>query len=337
MAMVALIAALPFSLVSCGSDDDDGEISSGIVGTWKGLSTSGFGVVINYESYMQFKSDGTWAGASCDEEDGFRVSYGKWYQKDNFLYITEALDFNIEEDEGLTEDMTIPFRIVKMEGKTMTVEFLGVTSTAVKVADSEMKEFIKKYEGTSSPSAGQLSVNGTIWESSSDHPIVFGGFGNDSYHKYYYGFNTSFYKKPASWSQVAWPDCIGFDFRSNFLGNGEYVEIKEGMDITNTKNFNWEKDCSSGTCCNVVISQNVFQVNEKEPWVHGTYTQVVSGHAYIKKIEKGKTLTIQFDNLKLKLEEGYDNSYLTEGYKNTTPETITLKGTVTYTYKKGCC
>lgn len=334
MALVALIAALPFSLVSCGSDDDDGEISSGIVGTWKGLSALGYGVEEAAIDYTQFKSDGTYVEASYYDDEGYSVSYGKWYQKDDILYTTTILDFNIEEDEGLSEEMTFPLRIVKMEGKTMTVEFLGVTATAVKVADSEMEEFMKKYEGTSSPSAGQLSVNGTIWESSSDRPNNFSGLGNDSYHKYYYGFFTNFYKKPTRWSQVSCPDAFSFDIQSNFLGNGEYVEIKEGMDITNTKNFNWVKDGSGGNCCEVVLSENMFQTNEKEPWVHGTYTQVVSGHAYIKKIEKGKNLTIQFDNLKLKLQEGYDNSYLTNGYKNTTPETITLKGTVTYAYKK---
>lgn len=323
--MVAFLAALPFSFASCGDDEDasEQEISSSIVGTWKGLSVSGYGEIIEEgETYTQFKADGTYFAADYYEDEGFSTSEGEWYVKDDILYMTASWDLTD------MEDITVPMRIVKTDGKTMTLELLGAKMKIAKVADSEMEAFIKKYEGMT-PAGGQLSVNGTLWNTSSDNSNTFSGNDYDHY-GYYWMLCTSYYKKPTKLSQVAMPDAIGFDIHSNFLGKGKYVEIKEGMDITNTNNFNWVKDGSGGNCCKVELCENMFQADESKPWVHGTYTQVVSGHAYIKKIEKDKKLTIQFDKLKLKLQEGYDNSYVTDGYDNSTPETVTLDGTVTY-------
>ena len=149
--MVALVATLPFSLASCVSDDDDhdGGINSDIVGTWKDFSLSGWGVDDEEgEGYVQFKKDGTYVEASYyEDDDGYTVSTGTWYQKGDYIYMTTSVDLGILDDDDTDDDMTFPFRIVSIDGKTMSLEFLGFIVTTVKVADAEMQEFMKKHEG----------------------------------------------------------------------------------------------------------------------------------------------------------------------------------------------
>ena len=151
LVMVALVATLPFSLASCVSDDDDhdGGINSDIVGTWKDFSASGWGVDDEEgEVYAQFKKDGTYVEASYyEDDDGYTVSTGTWYQKGDYIYITISADLGILDDDDTDDDMTFPFRVVSVDRKTMSLEFLGYIITAVKVADSEMQEFMKKHEG----------------------------------------------------------------------------------------------------------------------------------------------------------------------------------------------
>ena len=327
LVMVALVATLPLSLASCGSDDDDhdGGINSDIVGTWKGFSVSGWGVDDeDGEVYTQFKKDGTYVEASYyEDDDGYTVSTGTWYQKGDYLYLTTSVDLGILDDDDTDDDMTFPFHIVSVDGKTMSLEFLGYIITAVKVADAEMQEFMKKHEGAPQPNGGQLSVDGTIWEASIENRPHF----TDSY----LGFLLQFERKETYW--VFERDDIEFNVQPKFLGNGKYVKIKEGMDITNKDNFTWLNE-DNGSCCYVLRRENMMQLNNKnKPWVSGTYTQIISGHAYIKKYETEKSITIQFDNLKLRLEEGYDMSYFEDEYQITSPKTITLNGTVTYVCK----
>lgn len=115
------------------------ELQEGLVGVWKGLSTSAYEKYV--EAYTQLKADGTYVDASYYDDDGFSITYGKWYVKGDILYITAILDY--PDADGIT----VPVRIVKLDGNSLTVEFLGITATAVKVNESEMEAFIKMYEG----------------------------------------------------------------------------------------------------------------------------------------------------------------------------------------------
>ena len=331
----AMVAVFSLTFISCGNDDDKDEpnskVNSDLVGTWKGLSisTSFNGVDGVSEEYIQMKDDGTYVYAFYDDEDGFSMTEGKWYVKEDRLYIRTNL-FQ-EYGDMQSEDMTISYRIVELKKQYMTIELMGIVCKCEKVADSEMEAFVKKYN----VSGAQLTVNGVVWEASNEHANTFSANDLNGTYDYYWMLNTTFNKKPTRLEQEITPDVLTFKINSVFIQNGQYVKITEGMDITNTDNFNWVKDGLGGNCCEVILSENMFQVIKEKPWVHGTYTQVISGHAYIKKIENDKTLTIQFANLKLKLQEGYNNSYLTNGYENTTPETLLLNGTITYQYKKG--
>ena len=146
--MVALVATLSFSLVSCGSDDDDhdGGINSDIVGTWKGISQSGLGKDKEVrELFFQFRKDGTYVEA-LEDENGYTTSSGTWSRKGDNLYYTTSLDFGIL-DDGKSDDVTIPIRIVNVDKKNISLDIYGFIVTAVKVADSEMQEFMKKHEG----------------------------------------------------------------------------------------------------------------------------------------------------------------------------------------------
>lgn len=90
--LVAFCAAMPFSLVSCGDDDDDVTVpgpngdgsttvsKSTIIGTW--LDSGGSEDNIVEETYWQFRADGQivecciWWGKMTTS--GYEVRYGNW-------------------------------------------------------------------------------------------------------------------------------------------------------------------------------------------------------------------------------------------------------------------
>lgn len=115
--MVAVMAAIMFSLTGCSSDDDKTESSSGIVGKWKYVSSvPGMeeGDVLESDE-IEFKADGTFVGF-YDNND--RPTSAKWTQKDANS-VTVAVDI-------FPLPMTWP--IVKLEGNTLILKMTDYDS-----------------------------------------------------------------------------------------------------------------------------------------------------------------------------------------------------------------
>lgn len=309
LAMVALLAALPFSLASCGGDDDDDDAASGsaIVGTWELTGTSAaFGESTSDEVYMQLKKDGTFIQVEVDEDDEGIVSRGTWSQNGStFSY---------------TLDGTFSFQILNLTGKTMKLSFVGglATFTFSKVSDSTIKKYLN--EDTGSSSGGKLTVNGTTWEANANFSPNPGFTDHYSGSGSFYYLSANFYRKGA----LLFADELGFSFSSRKYVDGKYVyvDLKEGMDISDFDEFS------------VSYDENMYQEQDKnKPWKTGEYDEKASGHAYVKKYEKNKKLVIQFSNLKMKLTGNGDAEYDPYSYDYSHPKTLTLNGTITYRYE----
>lgn len=109
--MVAVMAAIMFSLSGCSSDDDKSESTSGIVGKWKYVSSvpgTEEGDVFESDE-IEFKADGTFVGF-YDNND--KPASAKWTQKDANSVIVSVDIFPLP--------MTWP--IVKLDGNTLILK-----------------------------------------------------------------------------------------------------------------------------------------------------------------------------------------------------------------------
>ena len=129
--MVALFAALTFTITSCGDDDDEPSVWN-IVGTWKnsGGASLDFGII----SYIQFSTDGKYVEVDIDEDE-IDVIKGTWKLDGNHLNMITYNDF----------DMEIPstHTIKKLTDKELIVISFGFEQTYKKVADSEIDKYLK--------------------------------------------------------------------------------------------------------------------------------------------------------------------------------------------------
>ena len=129
--MVALFAALTFTITSCGDDDDEPSVGN-IVGTWKnsGGASLDFGII----SYIQFSTDGKYVEVDIDEDE-IDVIKGTWKLDGNHLNMITYNDF----------DMEIPstHTIKKLTDKELIVISFGFEQTYKKVADSEIDKYLK--------------------------------------------------------------------------------------------------------------------------------------------------------------------------------------------------
>lgn len=296
--MAALFAALPFALTSCGDDDeDDPEIAnSEVVGTWEVTSQSvAFGELEgDAMCLLRFKKDGSFVQVVDDDGD-VTIDYGTWTYSGTLL----TIDYDGEQ---------LPLQITSISSKKIVALIYGGLSTVelTKVKDSKIEAYLKD---DSSSSSGEFKVNGTVWKPSS---FMVQGF-NDCYEgSDCYYLSMTFYRKGNS--------VIKADNLSISLVPNDYA-ITVGMDLADQKGFEAE------------YNENMYQEsNSSQPWKEGTYKKKASGHAYVKKYVKNKSLTIQFSNLKLNYSSSTVGDYYDGDYDFSHPSTITLDGTVTFTY-----
>lgn len=231
-------------------------------------------------------------------EDGdVDIDYGTWTFSDNNIYIT-------------LDEITTPYTVTSLTSKKMTFTILGMaTWELTKVKDSKMDAYLKDEGDTSD---GKLKVNGTEWSPSTYVKPSFTDYfnGSDCYlvHMDFYRKNSDIFSIYANQIIISFtPDDI----------------ITEGEDLADISSFE------------VSYSENTQQEDESKPWKVGIYKKKTSGHAYVKKYEKNKTLTVQFSNLKLKYSGSDDDNDYDSSYDVSHPSTLTLDGTVTFKYDKG--
>ena len=123
---VALFATMTVSLYSCKSDDDEpGNSNSELIGTWKDVTYESVGLL----HYNQFKEDGTCiiVGIMTDINMKPDIEYTKWRREGNTLYI----------------DGQITGKIDKLNSKELVVSAMGISTTFIKVPDSEIEKYLK--------------------------------------------------------------------------------------------------------------------------------------------------------------------------------------------------
>lgn len=294
--MVVLFAALPFALTSCGSDDDSDGTDSGIVGTWEITSQDAeFGEVEDGLTLLRFKNDGTYVEVT-DEDGDVTIKYGTWTYSDNLLTIDYDGEFQLQ------------LQITSMSSKKIAATIFGglYTVELTKVKDSKIEAYLGD---DSSDSDGQFKVNGTAWAPSS---LASPSFSDNYDGSRCYYLSMDFYRKGNS---LMYADRLGIR-----LVPKDYA-ITVGQDLADQSGFEVE------------YGENMYQEsNGKQPWKDGFYKKKSSGHAYVKKYVKNKSLTIQFSNLKLNYSGAAADNSMNFEYDFSHPSTLTLDGTVTFSY-----
>lgn len=115
-----MIAALSFTLTSCGDDDDEPSSSAEIVGTWENITSRKSGVF----NICRFQSNGTYVEYQC--EAGFdytEIFSGYWYRSGKNLIIQN-------------EFITIESTILKLTENEMKASTLGVVQEFKRLPDS---------------------------------------------------------------------------------------------------------------------------------------------------------------------------------------------------------
>lgn len=123
---VALIAVMSLSLTSCSKDD---EPSGGdIIGTWKMDSVFGD---LGVTEYIKFNKDGSCITVNIDDgsltgNQRVDVVNGEWSRSGDSLFVDDY-----------------EYTILKLDSKKMVINVMGITTTFVKVPDSEIEKYLK--------------------------------------------------------------------------------------------------------------------------------------------------------------------------------------------------
>ena len=150
----ALVAVVSLAFVACGDDKDEPGGSGKLEGTWMGeLTGSDGGFPVEDKSYVQFKSNGTFASVSiikyledfADYEKGdteIDISKGTWRVDGEYLYttLTETTSEDMKGDIGKTE---VDIYKVKGNKLTVTTTISAIVSfTYDRVSDSEIEKYL---------------------------------------------------------------------------------------------------------------------------------------------------------------------------------------------------
>ncbi len=135
--LLALMAVVSFSLVSC-DDDDDAVSGYSLVGTWSVEGGNAWGNEMspddyNYKEYMQLKSDGSCVDVQDDDGDVY-VQYGTWSLDGNVL--------TIEITTGDLAGMTIPYTIIEQSQDEVKVSLWGLTAYLERVSDDVINQYL---------------------------------------------------------------------------------------------------------------------------------------------------------------------------------------------------
>lgn len=135
--VAVMLAALSFTLTSCG-DDDEGEPEGGtentelLIGTWE--ETTPLVQQMGYTHYSKICKDGIIIDVTIDDGE-VEIERSKWTLKDNTIYATST--------EPELEDLTFEFKILKLSKTELTMSSFGVTQTFSRVSDSTLDKYLE--------------------------------------------------------------------------------------------------------------------------------------------------------------------------------------------------
>lgn len=135
--VAVMLAALSFTLTSCGDDDENepGETTDNtelLIGTWKETTPSV--QQMGYTHYSKISNDGIIIDVTI-EDDEVEIGRSTWTLKDNTIYATSL--------EPELEDLTFEFKILKLSQTELIMSSFGITQTYSRVSDSTLDKYLK--------------------------------------------------------------------------------------------------------------------------------------------------------------------------------------------------
>lgn len=134
--VAVMLAAMSFTLTSCGDDDEDEpdnpqENAELLIGTWELTASSMPGT--SSKHYSKFSEDGILL--EVDIEDGVvEIERSKWSKKGDYIYATSM--------EPGFEDVTFMFTIKTLSNTELVVSLYGITQTFKRVPDSTIDKYL---------------------------------------------------------------------------------------------------------------------------------------------------------------------------------------------------
>ena len=131
--VAVMLAALSFTLTSCGDDDeDDPQVNYDLlIGTWE--ETTPLIVNSGETHYSKINADGSLVDVSLEDGE-IEISYSKWTRKGNIIYSTSL-------EEGW-EDITLEVEIKELTKTEMVLRTIGITQTFKRVPDSTIAPYL---------------------------------------------------------------------------------------------------------------------------------------------------------------------------------------------------
>ena len=146
MLLAMIVTALGFT--ACGDDEEEdcGNGSSFLIGTWQSVDAEGYGYEFEDNEdeleFYQFKADGTYIGI-IDDEDGIDISRGTWKLTDNELVLRIK--------DGELAGSSFSYTILERKADRMVVSMWGITATLRKVSDSKIEKYIGNGNNNDKP------------------------------------------------------------------------------------------------------------------------------------------------------------------------------------------
>lgn len=134
-----MLAAMSFTLTSCGDDDEDEPDNPTdaelLIGTWESVNDE---VTSEYseDGIFRFEANGNYTQVHFGTGDNGEnvVEFGTWRKKGNSIYITLK--------DGIMADVTIEFKIVTLNEKELVVTMWGYSTKCKRVPDSAIDKYL---------------------------------------------------------------------------------------------------------------------------------------------------------------------------------------------------
>lgn len=301
----ALMSVCALTLASCSDDDDnDGPTNNAIVGTWEMVSRSGtlppLSEMAEPSKYTQFQKDGKYIEV-YEEGD---VNRGTWTLSGDKLRMAEEIT-------------QIPIEYtVKFNGKdSFEASWQGMVFKFKRVDDSVIEPYLKET------SAGEIKVNGKVWELSKESTPTYSGDFEGGYI-----INAMFYKKGKDLLEDLLPtSSVSLSFQTwqspeNHQGWLIYP-IEKGTDLAKTA----KGEDIYQECC---LYEGEFGGDNFSASIYDSRAPI-SGSAIVLDLKEKDFITIKFSNYKLPRMDDKE----VYGSTKPQPETLTLDGTVTFKYE----
>lgn len=137
--VAVMLAALSFTLTSCGDDDDDEPENTAtaelLIGTWESVSDESASDY-SEDGIFRFEADGNFTQVHFGIGDNGEneVEFGTWQKKGNSIYITLK--------DGIMAGETVEFKIVTLTKNELVVTMWGLSSKYKRVPDSTIDKYL---------------------------------------------------------------------------------------------------------------------------------------------------------------------------------------------------